>query len=74
MHKYANIIKKLNYIDLLYKNYSDEKYNYYKSSQYNQHGKEPVKKVVISVWSEKINEKEYAYRWCISGRNKDNSN
>ena len=74
MHKYANIIKKLNYIDLLYKNYSDEKYNYCKSSKYNHYGKEPVKKVVISVWSEKINEKEYAYRWCISGRNKGNSN
>ena len=74
MHKCANIIKKLNYIDLLYKNYSDEKYNYCKSSKYNHYGKEPVKKVVISVWSEKINEKEYAYRWCISGRNKGNSN
>ena len=74
MYKYANIIKKLNYIDLLYKNYSDEKYNSCKSSKYNHYGKEPVKKVVISVWSEKINEKEYAYRWCISGRNKGNSN
>ena len=74
MHKYANIIKKLNYIDLLYKNYSDEKYNYCKSSKYNHYGKEPVKKVVISVWSEKINEKEYAYRWCISRRNKGDSN
>ena len=74
MYTYTKIIKKLNYIDLLYKNYSDEKYNYCKSSKYNHYGKEPVKKVVISVWSGKINEKEYAYRRCISGRNKGNSN
>ena len=66
MYKYANIIKKLNYIDLLYKNYSDEKYNYCKSSKYNHYGKEPVKKVVISVWSEKRNEKEYAYCMLIN--------
>ena len=30
--------------------------------------------IVISVWSGKFNEKEYAYRRCISGRNKGNSN
>ena len=74
MHKYRNIIQKLKFVDLLYRNYSEEKYNYYIGSKYNTYGKELLKKIVISVWSGKINEKEYAYRWCISGRNKGNSN
>ena len=29
--------------------------------------------IVISVWSGKFNEKEYAYRWRISRRNKSSN-
>ncbi len=74
MYKYVNITKNFNDIDILYKEYSNKKYNYYMSSKYNHYSKELVKKIVIAIWSRKINEKEYAYRWCISGRNKGNSN
>ena len=43
-------------------------------SNYGKESKELLNKIVFLVWSDEFDEKEYAYRWCISGRNKGNSN
>ncbi|PPR27883.1 MAG: hypothetical protein CFH32_01482 [Alphaproteobacteria bacterium MarineAlpha9_Bin2] len=71
--KIINISKNSVKKKLFYNKYSNQKYNYQSNSVINRMVKELLNKIVFLVWSDEFDEKEYAYRWCISGRNKGNS-